>query len=74
MKIPKDLYNENQLEALSLNGVRFDYNRDYSDDEIADFEEKIGDILLDRSEYDDSAFYENLIDTFIKFQNSSQSA
>ncbi len=74
MKIPKDLYNENQLEALSFNGVRFDYNRDYSDDEIADFEEKIGDILLDRSEFADSAFYENLIDIFIKFQNSSQSA
>lgn len=71
MKIPKDLYDETQLEALSLNGVNFNFSKDYSNDEIADLEERIGDILLEHSESRDSVFYENLIDVFIKFQNSA---
>ncbi len=71
MKIPKDLYDETQLKVLSLNGVNFNFSKDYSNDEIADLEERIGDILLEHSESRDSVFYENLIDVFIKFQNSA---
>ena len=68
MRIPKDLYDENQREALSLNGVFFDFDKNYSDDEIADFEERIGNIVLDRFYGKDIAFYEKLIDMFVAMQ------
>ena len=32
MKIPKDLYDETQLKVLSLNGVNFNFSKDYSND------------------------------------------
>lgn len=53
MKIPKNAYNEKQLEALAKNDVIFDFDKDYSDDGIADIEKKIGDIIMDNVCYFD---------------------
>ena len=71
MKIPKNLYDKKQLEALSLNGVNFDFDKDYSNAEISDVEEKIGDIICDHSYSKDLEFYEQIIDSFVKFQEET---
>lgn len=76
MKIPKDAYNKEQLEALSKNGVVFDFGKDYSDGEIADIEGKIGNMVMDNASYLDDipnnrrVFWESLIDIFVKLQDT----
>ena len=68
MRIPKNLYDDNQLKVLSRNGVIFDFDKDYSEDEIADIEERIGNIVLDHCYSKGIDFYENLIDIFVNLQ------
>ena len=73
MKIPKDAYNKKQLAALAKNGVIFDFNKDYSDDEICSLEDKIGDMVMDNAtslDYDSNRdFWERLIDIFVELQD-----
>lgn len=70
MLIPSNLYNEEQLQRLKANEIVFDFERDYTDDEILDIEDKIVDCMLsqgfglDGEPTKDCAFWENILDVF----------
>ncbi len=69
MKMPNDLFNKEQLEKLKGIGIEFDFNKDYSGDEIADIEEELEDAMLDYGFTDGNPnehckFWENIFDTF----------
>lgn len=46
-RIPNDLFDKSQLEALEKIGINFDFDKDYSSDEIGDIEESLQEACLD---------------------------
>lgn len=69
MKIPKGLFNNKELQALKERGLEFDFSKDYTIDEMCDFEDRIGDMVLDNGfdgeePNDQCAFWEGIIDKY----------
>lgn len=69
MKISRTLYDKVQLDALKEHGVVFDFDKDYTDDEIVSLEDAIADMMMDYGftncePNDKCAFWEKIFDTF----------
>ena len=69
-RIPNDLFNKEQLEALEKIGISLSLDKDYSSDEIADIEEALMYACLDYGfeggePNEHCAFWENICDSFI---------
>lgn len=68
-RIPNDLFDKSQLEALEKIGIKFDFNKDYPDDEIGDIEEALMEACLDYGfeggePNEHCAFWEKICDSF----------
>lgn len=69
MKIPRTLFDNTMLSALKKDGIVFDFNKDYNDGEIVDYEEKIENAMLTHAftkgvPTANCAFWEHILDTF----------
>lgn len=69
MKIPKNIYSDKQLEALAKHDLNLDFSKDYLNDDIADVEEVLADIMMDEGFTDgepneNCAFWEKIFDTW----------
>ena len=53
MKIPSKLFDKQQIDALGKIGIVFDFDKDYTDNEVVDIEDKLQD-----------AFWEKICDAF----------
>ena len=47
MKLPEDMYNAEELEAIKNAKIDIDFNREYTEDEIADLEIALKNACLD---------------------------
>lgn len=63
------MFDKSQLEALEKIGIKFDFNKDYSSDEIGDIEEALMEACLDYGfecgePNEHCAFWEKICDSF----------
>lgn len=63
MKMPSNLFDEIQINAIKKQGIEIDFEKDYSDDEILMLEDKFENLVMD-NQFNKVSFYENLLDTF----------
>lgn len=63
MKIPANIFNEEQLKEIKKAGINIDFQKDYSADEILILEDKFENLVMD-NQFNKVSFYENLLDTF----------
>ncbi|MBR0101090.1 MAG: hypothetical protein IJP90_15455 [Treponema sp.] len=69
MKIPSKLFDKQQIDALGKIGIVFDFDKDYTDNEVVDIEDKLQDACLDYGfnggePNDKCAFWEKICDAF----------
>lgn len=63
MKIPANVFNEEQLKEIKKAGIKIDFQKNYSDDEILMLEDKFENLVMD-NQFNKVSFYENLLDIF----------
>lgn len=69
MKIPSNLFDEIQVNAIKKQGIEIDFEKDYTDDEIVDIEQKLEDCMLDNGftncePNEKCSFWEKIFDDF----------
>ena len=74
-RLPIDLFNQEELEAIKKAGIQFDINKAYTDDELADLEIELKQACLDYGftkcePNENCAMWEKICDDFIDVSDS----